>query len=398
MRFSLFLLLCIIFLFYLSGCSDKSITEPVANYDRGELITATDIFSYSANDIKQLLQILQIPDTLVITYNVRIVKIIYQTSNVHGNLIRASGVIFIPDNDDQKSLLSLQHGTVTKQNNVASENPGATPEGITGLMITSGKGYITCLPDYPGFGISSTLHPYIHAKSLAMSIVDFLHAVKTYCTTESIALDGQLFLAGYSEGGYATLAAQREIEQNYSTEFSITAVAPMSGPYDLSGTLETILQQSFYDWPAYIAFLLTAYDDIYNWQRLDEIFMSPYAGRMHDLFDGDLYFYEINNQLPANISQLLKADFISRVLSGTDSTTINAFEENTLLDWTPQAPIRFFHGDADIAVPYQNAVTARDNLLANGASHVDLVTISGGTHETSGLPAIFGMINWFDTY
>ena len=37
-----------------------------------------------------------------------------------------------------------------------------------------------------------------------------------------------------------------------------------------------------------------------------------------------------------------------------------------------------------------------DSLIANGGSNIELITIPGGTHESSALPAILDMINWIE--
>ena len=48
-------------------------------------------------------------------------------------------------------------------------------------------------------------------------------------------------------------------------------------------------------------------------------------------------------------------------------------------------------------VPYQIALNTLDNLKKSGAVSIDLVTISGGTHATAGIPAIVAMIEWFES-
>src|SRR6185369_398821 len=101
---------------------------------------------------------------------------------------------------------------------------------------------------------SGHFHPYLHAKTSASAVVDLLRAVKSYCAANSIPLSGKLFLAGYSEGGYATMAATREIQERFAAELPITASAPMAGPYDLSGTLVDILDSATYPSPGLIAF------------------------------------------------------------------------------------------------------------------------------------------------
>jgi hypothetical protein len=386
----------ILFAIVIIDC-DKNSTKPEQPAIRGDIINTTSLNVYTSDDIEQIMSGNNIPLIYKPSYSVEVVRIIYQTSDSHGNNIQASGAIMIPVDGSELPLLSLHHGTVTKRDRVASVSALNSTEGMVGLIMAS-LGYFTCVPDYPGFGVSQVLHPYIHAKSLSMAVIDFLKAVKFYCANNEISLNGQLFLTGYSEGGYATLAAHKEIEQNYADEFNITAAAPMAGPYDLAGTVELILQQSIYNSPAYIAFILTAYNDIYKWNRLNEIFNPPYGDMMPNLFDGTKSFGEVNSQLPVKISDLLKQNFIDDYLSGNSTEFISAIEENSLLNWTPIAPLRFYHGDADVTVPYQNALTIAENLRANGATDIELITLSGKDHDTAGPLAIFSVIGWFNSF
>ncbi len=369
-------------------------TEPEVR-ERGFVFSAQKKATFTPEQIGQILAYYGLEHDLQFSYTVNVFKIEYQTITAAGTPVHASGALMVPQTSDPVPLLSLQHGTVTGRNEVASVNPLNSVEGIVGVM-TAALGYLSNVPDYTGYGVSNMLHPYVHARSLALAVIDMLRATRNYMQNTSIALADQIYLTGYSEGGYATLAAQKEIEENYAGEFQLTAVAPMAGPYDLAGTVETILQQQYYDHPCYVAFLLTAYNNIYGWNRLNEIFMAPYAAMMPGLFNGSKSYAEINELLPAEIRDLVTAEFIDGYLAGTEPDVMNAVVENTLLDWSPVTPIRFFHGNADEAVPFSNAISAIENLSAQSDASIELVTIEGGTHASAGIPAILGMIDWFE--
>ncbi|MBL7095149.1 prolyl oligopeptidase family serine peptidase [candidate division KSB1 bacterium] len=197
---------------------------------------------------------------------------------------------------------------------------------------------------------------------------------------------------------WVTLATHREIEQKHGTEFQLTAVAPMAGPYDMLSTAKILMGQTEYQWPYYLAFFITAYDDIYGWNRLNDIFNSPYGDMMHLFFDGTKSSSEINNSLPTKITELINQDYLSKFFNGEEPEIFAALQENNLLNWAPQTPIRFYHGDADEAVPYQNALTAVDSLRAMGGNNIELVTIANGTHESASLPSILGMLGWFEKF
>ena len=243
------------------------------------------------------------------------------------------------------------------------------------------------------------MHPYLDAESLIPSVIDLLRASKTYCSENQIILDERVFLAGYSEGGYVSLVTQKVIEEDYTSEFDLTAVAPMAGPYDLKGTVDTAFKSNNYQGDmAYIGFFFTAYNEIYGWNRLNDIFNAPYAAMMPNLYDGSRTWGEILAQLPSSFSELMNPDFINNYLNGKETDVSLVIQENTILNWTPQTPIHFFHGDADITVPYQNVLTAIEQFESNGALNIELTTIPGGNHETSGPVASIEAIQWFESF
>ncbi len=138
------------------------------------------------------------------------------------------------------------------------------PEVLFAIAMSM-TGYGVALPDYEGLGINTNIQPFAHAETLAVQVVDMLRATRDGLNGSVIGLtppctwNSKLFLMGYSEGGFVTLAATRELQQNASAEFTVTAAAPLSGPHDLSGTMRTlILSDTPFKAPYYLPFLLTS--------------------------------------------------------------------------------------------------------------------------------------------
>ncbi len=387
------LFICFIFL----SCQKDEETEAVipVTYERTDISKITSLGIFSTDDIQEILNDAGADLPFIPMYAVAALSVNYYSCNKKGDIIPVSGVFFIPQGGSEFPILSLQHGTETKRNKVASVSPKNSIEGIIGLL-TASLGYVTAAPDYPGFGISKTRHPYLHARSLVPSIVDFLLACKPYCTTNQISMNGEVFLTGYSEGGYLSLLTQKVVEEEYAGEFNLTAVAPLSGPYDLLGTIDSVLQNGTYSSPAYAAYFLSAYNDIYGWDCLSDIFNPSYTSVIHQLFDGSSSWGEVIGLLPATFPELINASFIESYNKGYETAIKAALEENTLLDWAPQTPLHFFHGDADDIVPYENVITAIERLSAKGGTNIRLTCIEGGTHESSGPAAISGAITWFE--
>ncbi len=387
--------LFISFIFLSCQKDEEAVPVTPVTYEQADISKITSLGVFSTDDIQEILDDAGADLPFIPKYAVEALSVNYYSCNKKGNIIPVSGVFFIPQGGSEFPFLSIQHGTETKRNKVASVSPKNSIEGIVGLL-TASLGYVTAAPDYPGFGISNTRHPYLHAASLVPSVVDFMLACKQYCATNHISMNGEVFLTGYSEGGYLSLLTQKVLEEEYASVFKLTAVAPLSGPYDLLGTIDSAFQIGNYSSPAYAAYFLSTYNDIYGWNRLDDIFNPSYTSIIPQLFDGNNSWGEVIGHLPVTFPELVNIAFIESYNKGYETAIKAALEENTLLDWAPQTPLHFFHGDADDIVPYENVLTAIERLSAKGGTNIRLTCIEGGTHESSGPAAISGAITWFE--
>jgi pimeloyl-ACP methyl ester carboxylesterase len=382
----------------LQGCNGGGGgAEPVA----GEIVSATQIASVTKAEATAIFTAVQLP--LVPLHDVKIYKITYLTTDETGALISASGALVVPQNlASPAPLLSSQHGTTTLKLDVASTAPPAgQPYTHLEALAFGASGYIVALPDYIGYGDSGNhFHPYLHAKTLAASVVNLLKAAKTYCATNNITLSGKLFLAGYSEGGYATMAATREIQENHAAEFAITASAPMAGPYDLSTSLSDVLGSASYPSPGFVAFSFWAYDRIYGLNMLGQVFMPVFAAKLDTLFDGSHELStQINPALSTDIATLFQGQFLTDFRGSGAAALKTRIQENNLFNWTPAVAMRLIHCKGDDIVAFKNTLTAYNNFSSNGAKRfVQLVDPNpAGTHATCAGPAVLAAKSWFDT-
>ena len=63
-----------------------------------------------------------------------------------------------------------------------------------------------------------------------------MSAVSTWCSDNQVAINEQLFITGYSQGGYASMAVHKYLENPSIHE--VTAASHMSGPYNLSHVMK----------------------------------------------------------------------------------------------------------------------------------------------------------------
>ena len=328
-------------------------------------------------------------------------KITYKTPDAGGNLINASGLLCIPRKTGMAAspFLSIQHGTIT----LHSDAPSALNLGISGVSIVAASlGFVAAMPDYVGYGDSSNVfHPYQHASTLASTTVDMVRAARKFLSlpSVSVALNGQLFLTGYSEGGYATLAAQKLME-SLPTEFSITASEPAAGSYDMTSTAVTVLNQPVLPEPAFAAFSVKAYDVISGLNRIASIFQAPYVSVVNTYFDGSHDIHAISMALTSDPAALFNAQFLADFRGSGETSVKAALAENNIYDWAPKSPTRLFHGVDDEIAPYANATTAFDTMAANGATNVSLQQCDAGngvptTHGNCKLPYLRDVVGYF---
>ena len=255
---------------------------------RGTIISSSLVTNASAAYLTLLFNFGNVPITP--QYNVQLYKIVYHTISPLGEPTQASGALLLPDNVGQPlPLVSYQHGTVTQTNLAPSSMDLMNSEVTVGVAFAT-TGYAAVTPDYLGLGASPGLHPYCHARSEATACIDMLRAARTFCATNGIVLTNRLFLCGYSEGGHATMALLRELEAYYTNEFTVTACAPMAGPYDLSGVTTTnFLSGVAQPNPYYFLYLLGAYQEVYQFApSLGSILASPYDTNLPPLLNGNI--------------------------------------------------------------------------------------------------------------
>lgn len=314
-----------------------------------------------------------------IQYGVKYYRITYTTTNVQNALDTVSGLLVIPNNPNKVfPRLVYQHGTSGSKLDVPSYTV-SNGEGQLGLLF-GGLGYVALLPDYLGLGVSDGFHPYVHAASEASVAVDMLRAETAFEAQNPVFTNDQLFITGYSQGGHGAMALHRNIEQAHADEFTVTAAAPLSGPYSISGVMRNlILTDAVYYYPAYIPNTILSYQTVYGniFSQMTDVFKPAYANLITPFFNGTKSLSTLNTQLISALTSNEGAcrpfkmfqDSAVALIQNDPNHPINiALRDNdTYNNWTPQAPMRLFYCKADDQVPFMNSIVARDSLTAVGA-------------------------------
>ena len=176
------------------------------------------------------------------------------------------------------------------------------------------------------------------------------------------------------------MALHRAIELEHADEFTVTAAAPLSGPYSLSGVMRhLILTDTVYYYPAYIPNTALSYQTVYGniFNQMEDVFKPQYASLILPFYQGTKTLSALNSQLISALTanegscrpfRMLQDSLVQNIMNNPNHPINVALRANdTYNNWTPQAPMRLFYCMADDQVPFMNSVVARDTLMATGS-------------------------------
>jgi hypothetical protein len=349
----------------------------------------------------------------LVQYDARFYRVIYTTKNTAGQPDTVSGLIVVPQDPTRIfPRLVYQHGTSSTRTDVPSFNVLTGGEGTLGLLF-AGMGFLTFMPDYLGLGVAKGFHPYVHAASESWVAADMLRALPDFMAYygPGLHVNSQLFVTGYSQGGHASMAFQRDVEGPWKNEFKMTAASHMSGPYSIGEVMRgLVLSDDVYFYPAYIPHTLISYQNVYGnlFNFVQEVFREPYATLISQHYSGSMNLIQLNLQLVNLLTQnegacrpvrMLHPQLVQEV-KADDGHPINvALRDNNVYPWSPQVPTRIYYCMADDQVPFKNSIVARDTMLARGAADLQVVDVnSNADHGACASPAIFNTLIFFLNY
>ncbi|WP_233636067.1 alpha/beta hydrolase family protein [Hymenobacter setariae] len=372
---------------------DASTPAPTAPGTTTTVLTGSSLLGeYSTSALASRVSAIPLAGALV-QYPIKVYRLTYRTRTPEGQETTASGAVLVPTAPTALPVLSYQHGTIAPSSETQAPSYYAQGSDVWSVVsVLASTGYVVSAPDYLGYGASKALpHPYEHAASLASASADMLRATREFCQQQNVNVNAKNFLLGYSEGGYATMALHKYLQENYATALPVTASAPGAGAYHKSAFAKYVLQStqplsflSTYVW------VLRTYDRIYNLNRpLSYYYQEPYATRLQaDPFAG----------VPTQQSQLFTSTFRQAVLTDSDAPLTASLTANDIYDWKPTAPVALFHGTADDYVPFFNSQDAYDAMQARGATQVTLRPIQGGNHFSSATTYTLGAYAFISQY
>ena len=310
--------------------------------------------------------------------------------------ITATGLIAIPQVAGASAfpMLSYQHGTVYGKQEVPSF-PEQSPE--TALMIAqfAGQGYIVVGADYFGMGASQEPEGYLVKQSHQQATADMLLASRA--VLEHLKLHAtKLFLAGWSQGGYVTMALLEKLE---GIGAPVQAAATASAPVDLFAALNGVLQFPRANDAPWIGtmFILTAfaYENYYNLPGLarsvinDDYYEVSRKAYAREPFD--------SAEVPTDLRKLVRAAYFDPTYFAR-SAYGRIMAANPVYQWVIRTPLRTYYGESDeaISVGIGQLAMHYQRAMGRGNPRVEAVSTGPTTHRGTFARAVPEWKAWFD--
>lgn len=307
--------------------------------------------------------------------------------------ITATGLLAVPDTDGSAfPLVSYQHGTVYGKEEVPSF-PDQSPE--TQLMIAqfAGQGYLLIGADYFGMGQSSEPQGYLVKGSHQQATFDMLTASRAVLADLKLH-DTKLFLAGWSQGGFVTLAMLEKLE---ASDVPVKAAATASAPADGFATFEGFLvfpRKNDAEWITTI-FILAAfsYENYYGVPGLARaLFTAETYDNIHKAYLGEQFD---TKAIPTDLHKLIRPEYFDPQVFA-NSAFGRLVAQTQAYRWVIKTPVRTYYGLADEAIRTDLGRLPMTWQQALGNDKVEAVSTGETSHRGTFAKAVPEWKSWFD--
>jgi Secretory lipase len=236
----------------------------------------------SNQQLQQLLSLVGSPVCDIATYHIA-----YETVGGTNEATTASGALIVPTGGNSncsgpRPIVLYAHGTTTSRGyNIADLTNAKNAEGLLLATVFASHGYIVVAPNYAGYDTSTLPYDaFLVANQQSADMIDALTAARSalpIAGAPATTDDGKLFITGYSQGGYVAMATHRAMQ---AAGMSVTASAPMSGPYALAAFVDAVFEGEVNGGGPVVATLLfSAYQNSYGniYANATDVFEPQYA-------------------------------------------------------------------------------------------------------------------------
>ncbi len=240
---------------------------------------------------------------------VQMLRMEYATVGGVGEPTTSSGVVMLPTGtapacQGARPVLLYTHGTAVTRSfdlSVTNDPTNAAYDTMRRLaLVYAAQGYIVVAPNYAGYNDSTlSYHPYLNSVQQSQDSTDALVAGRQVIAQQgagAVSDNGKLFVAGYSQGGYVTMATLQHLDQ---INAHVTAGGPMSGPYALEAFGDQIFNAHVgVGTTIFSSMMLSSFEHLPSGSLSGASILNPSFAQADQLFPGQ---YTYSNLPPANL-------------------------------------------------------------------------------------------------
>lgn len=312
----------------------------------------------------------------------------------------ASGLLAVPVLDDAAGralpMVSYQHGTVFRKRSVPSY-PEWSAE--TRIMIArfAAHGYVVVAADYFGRGLSDLPDGYLVKGSTRQATYDMLRAGRTVLAALKIE-PGALFLSGWSQGGWATMAFLEKLQE---VGEPVTAAAVASAPVDVALTMNRWLNNpqpvdAFFLTGA-VALQIQAQEAYHEQSGLAAAAIRPeYLEAARALYEDRMDWDTFAAQTPAKLQDFINPAFRAGGRLGR-TPYWRGLDQDQVYRWISATPIHTYYGGKDEVTPHVVAMLPAETQALLGGAPTE--AIDAGAEADHRAIFVFGVLEqktWFD--
>jgi len=341
---------------------------------------------------------------------VRLYKITY-TSNDGLADQKVSGHLAIPERGAPKGLVIWFQGTTVDRRESASNYTGKIPNHPHEAVVINFclNGYAVATPDCFGLGDSKVPQPYPLGAVNVQAGIDMLAPARDAIKRVGAAVGPKLFVAGYSEGGMKAMWMTRRMEE---LGLPIEASAPMSGPYDLSGTTAKWLVAKTSD-VAVLAFKFVGaglsgagVQPRVPGMKLEDVFVPSFASYIPFVLGQTLTTEQLGKKFLTKGLQLGALQSTERIFQpafrqalanrNANNPLIKLFMASDCYDWRPKTKMLLPYLPHDAIVACENTLLAGASMAGTGNVRPIAIVGDNLNHVTAALPALRMGLAFFD--
>lgn len=307
----------------------------------------------------------------------------------------ATGLIAVPEiTQTALPLVSYQHGTVYGRQEVPSY-PDQSPE--TQLMIAqfAGQGYLLIGADYFGMGSSTEPEGYMVKASHQQATTDMLTASRAVIADMKLS-DTGLYLAGWSQGGFVTMAMLEKLERD---GVPVKATATASAPLDVFAALNGFLNFPRKNDAVWVnsLFILSSFS-FENYYGIPGLARSLFTDETYELARKAYVREPVDPAaIPTDLKKLIRPEYFDAQYFAA-SAYGRLIAETQSYRWVIKTPVRNYYGDTDEAITVGVAKMAQNYQSAMGAGNPMAEAVSTGntSHRGTFARAVPQWKIWFD--